>query len=155
MFLGDAKAIVVLCYGVGIVQCLFNLLYYVIWWLITPFCNTKKLPEKLPRCLSRRACRLTFFGAGENVASAARTVLRRNRDLFEDEDRYEDEIWPGKLHFSYFHRKVNTVILKCKTFNAWWLIFATTTFPLKTVRRITTAMAFSRQNEPGSRVCAT
>ena len=33
---GIAKAIVgwLLCWGVGIVYCLFNLLYYVIWWLL-------------------------------------------------------------------------------------------------------------------------
>ena len=34
----------------------------------TPVRNTKKLREKLPRCLRWRSCRLTFFVAGKNVA---------------------------------------------------------------------------------------
>ena len=44
----DAKNILLVCliffFGVGIIPCLFNLLYYVI--LVTaPVCDTKKLPK--------------------------------------------------------------------------------------------------------------
>ena len=80
-----------LCFSVGIVQGLFNLLYYVIlrhtslYYVITPVLNAKKLQLGKPVALSTSLLLRGFFvlwrGWGERTEESARgTMGRRKRE---------------------------------------------------------------------------